>query len=131
MAPSQNFAVETAIESSRQRLADLNTNEFQRLLESPQPIVVDFYAGWCGPCSEAAPIIEQLADEYRGKVKFAKLDVDENVAVATSYDVASIPTLIVFEAGKPVRRIRGLRSKDHYRAEIDKALHIHGRPSST
>jgi thioredoxin 1 len=130
MASSQAFTVEPAVESLTQRLADLNTGEFQRLLESPQPVVIDFCADWCGPCSEAAPIIEHLAGEYRGKVTFAKLDFEKNMAVATCYNVASIPTLIVFEAGKPVRKIRGLHSEDYYRAEIDRALHKHNTPSS-
>lgn len=79
--------------------------EFSKVvLESKIPVVVDFFAEWCGPCKMAAPIIDEMADEYKDKVLFVKLDVDQNQASAGQYGVMSIPTMILFKDGKEVNR---------------------------
>jgi thioredoxin 1 len=80
--------------------------------ESPLPTLTDFWAAWCGPCKMIAPIIEQLAQEYDGKMKVTKLDVDQNPTVATRFGVMSIPTLILFKGGQPVERIVGYMPKE-------------------
>ena len=103
----------------------LSDEDFQKALDTAgMPVLVDFYAEWCGPCKLAAPIIEKLADEYRGKVLMAKLDVDENSATAQKYGVMSIPTVIIFKKDgdqvKEVDRKIGFPGEAGYRQMIDK-----------
>lgn len=90
--------------------------------QSATPVVVDFWAAWCGPCRMIAPIVEELAGEYEGKVKIGKLNVDENQAVAAKYGVMSIPTLLVFKNGQPVERVVGFVPKKDLKAKIDGAV---------
>jgi thioredoxin 1 len=82
------------------------------VLQSSLPTLNDFWAEWCGPCKMIAPILNDLATEYEGKLKITKLDVDENPATAMAYGVRSIPTLILFKNGKQVERIIGYQPKD-------------------
>lgn len=92
------------------------------VLKATEPVLVDFWAPWCGPCRAVAPIVEELAGEYVGKVKFAKLNTDDSPQTPGKYRIMGIPTLIVFKAGKEVGRIVGARPKGALKAEIDKAL---------
>lgn len=87
-------------------------NFTEEVLNSEKPVLVDFYADWCGPCNAMAPVIEELAKELEGKAKVGKINVDENSDIAVEYNVMSIPTLIVFKNGKEEKRLVGLRDKE-------------------
>ena len=91
----------------------LSEESFQReVIQSEQPVLVDFTAVWCGPCKMLDPLVKQLADEWSGKVKVVKLDVDDNPQVTMDYQIMGVPTLILFKNGKPVERLSGYAPKD-------------------
>ena len=91
----------------------INSENFeQEVLNSEKPVLVDFFADWCGPCKMMAPIVEELATELDGKVKVGKINIDENSDIAVEYNVMSIPTLIVFKNGKEEKRLVGVRDKE-------------------
>ena len=92
---------------------EFNLENFEKeVLNSEKPVLVDFYADWCGPCNMMAPIIEELASDLQGKARVGKINVDENQNLAMEYNVMSIPTLIIFKEGKEVKRMVGVRSKE-------------------
>jgi thioredoxin 1 len=102
---------------------EIQENNFDVVvLQSKTPVLVDFWAEWCGPCRMVAPLVEELAKEYDGKVAFAKVDVDQSPQVAGKYGIMSIPTLIIFKNGKPVFNIVGLRPKAELKRKLEEAL---------
>lgn len=92
------------------------------VLKSTQPALVDFWAPWCGPCRAIAPILDEIAEEYKGKVKVAKINVDENRKLAGDHGIQSIPTMLLFKDGKVVDKLIGLVPKDRLKALMDKVL---------
>lgn len=97
--------------------------EFEKVvLKSDKPVLVDFYATWCGPCKMAAPVLDKLSDEFAGKVVIVKIDVDENPKSGGTYGVLSIPTIIAFNHGKEVTRKVGFGGENGYRQMIDQVL---------
>ena len=94
----------------------------QEVLKSETPVLVDFWAEWCMPCRIVSPIIEELAKEYKGKVKVGKLNVDENSHMAGHYGVMSIPSIIFFKNGQPVKTMIGAQGKENYQKTIEEVL---------
>lgn len=90
--------------------------------QSDQPVLVDFWAPWCGPCRQLGPTIEQLAGEYAGKAKVGKVNVDDNQDLAAQFGIRGIPTVLLFKGGKPVGSFVGLKPKDELAKAIDAAL---------
>ncbi len=97
----------------------LNEESFFKLVESGQPVLVDFWADWCGPCKMLAPVIEELAAQYDGKVAVGKVDVDENQELAVRYGVMNIPTVVLFQKGNEIDRLVGLLPKERFSLMID------------
>src|SRR3990172_12070571 len=99
-----------------------DTNFEKEVLQASQPVLVDFWAAWCGPCRTLAPVLEDFATEQSEKIKVAKLDVDENADTATKYNIRSIPTLILFEKGEPKKTLIGAMPKKKLVEELSLRL---------
>lgn len=94
----------------------------EEVLKSDTPVVVDFWAEWCAPCRIVSPTIDELGRDYAGKVKVGKLNVDDNQDTAMKFGVMSIPTILIFKAGEPVKTMTGAQAKENYKREIDEVL---------
>ena len=104
-------------------LLNVDSGSFREtVLEAKVPYLVDFWAPGCGPCRAISPIVEELASEYKGQVGFAKVNVDESPKVAIEYGIQSIPTLLIFKDGKPMKQVVGLTPKTELKKHIDSII---------
>ena len=103
-------------------MLELNSENFKKEINSDKPVLVDFWAEWCAPCRAIAPALEELEKELGDKIKFAKLNVDENTDIATEYNIASIPTLVIFKNGQEVDRLIGAAPKSKIKEFIERNL---------
>ena len=102
-----------------ENMFEVTTNNFQQeVLDSAEPVLIDFWAEWCGPCRAIAPIVEQIATEYDGKLRVGKLDTDSHGDVAMRYGIMGIPTLLLFKGGQVAARITGYQPKDRIVGQI-------------
>ena len=106
-----------------ENITTVDQDSFQKtVLESQKPVLVDFWAPWCGPCRAVSPIVEELANEYEGRAEFAKVNVDEAPFIASKYSIMSIPTLMIFKDGKPMEHAIGFKPKDQLKKLLDGVL---------
>jgi len=106
---------------SSTNIVTLTPDNFDKeVLQSTQPVLVDFWAEWCGPCKMLTPILDELADEYVGRVKIAKVNIDDHQTLAAQYGIRSIPTLLLFCQGQVSDQLVGLRSKRELKASFDR-----------
>jgi thioredoxin 1 len=106
--------------SNEIQLTDANFE--QEVLKSALPVLVDFWAPWCGPCRMIGPVVEELAKEYAGKVKVCKLNTDEAQDTASKYNISAIPTILLFKAGKVAQELVGLQKKEELKKHLDALL---------
>jgi thioredoxin 1 len=103
--------------------AEVTDNDWDaQVLKSDIPVMVDFWAPWCGPCRMVSPLVDELAEEYDGKARFYKLNTDDNMVTASKYGIRSIPTLLVFKSGELVDQVIGFRPKSELKKSLDKAF---------
>lgn len=106
-----------------EKVVVLNKDNFeQEVINSDKPVIIDYWASWCGPCRMVAPIMEDLSEEYDGKAKICKVNVDEENDLAMKFRIMSIPTIMLYKNGQMVERVVGARSKEEFKKLLDQNL---------
>ena len=116
------FAKESKSMASEHVTEFTDANFEEEVLKSSQPVLVDFWAEWCGPCRMLAPTIEKIASQYDGRVKVGKLDTDANHGVATKYTISAIPTVLLFQGGQVTKKFVGLRKEQDFKDALEAIL---------
>lgn len=102
------------------RILEFTDANFQsEVIDSSEPVLVDFWAPWCGPCKMIAPTIEELANDYEGKLRVGKVNTDENPQTATNHQISAIPTVMLFKGGEPVEKFVGVTPKEKFSAALE------------
>lgn len=102
---------------------NINEQNFEKeITQSDVPVLLDFWAPWCGPCKMLSPIVDELSKEYEGKVKVCKVNTDENMSLSSQFQITSIPCLIIFKDGKPIRKIVGFKPKNDIKRDLDEII---------
>lgn len=96
--------------------------QYSQLIKQDTPVIIDFYAEWCGPCKMMAPMMEQIKEEYGDRIKIYKIDIDKNRPLAEKHNIQAVPTLFIYKKGNQLYRVAGVPSKVELKREIDKAL---------
>ncbi|HEX9988243.1 MAG TPA: thioredoxin [Chloroflexia bacterium] len=108
---------------STHTVKSINDDDFQSyVVEAETPVVVDFWAPWCGPCRMVSPIVEELSVEYGEKVRFAKMNTDDNEITSGQFGIFNIPTLVIFQGGREINRLVGFAPKEQLKRQIDRSL---------
>ena len=103
-------------------IALTDTTFQQDVIKSDVPVLVDFWAEWCQPCKMVSPVLDELGEEYKGKIKVAKMNVDENTQVPSAFGIMSIPTIIIFKGGKPLKTLIGVQGKDTFKKAVEEVI---------